>query len=165
MGAGYVLECKTPFCRYRRFLSAGVGMRFPVVYQEVMEKARNGEFSEEHAQFLQDHPDGAINAETNIYQCRDCGYYFSGYDLGMYLPKGDNPDVPEKGRWSVAFPAEGMSYVSPYELKTRYKLYKAYPHHCPKCNGEAGITEEVKDVSEKCPKCGSDLKVSSVLWD
>ncbi len=165
MGIGYALECKTPFCRYSRLLVTGVGMRFSFVYQEVMEKARKGEVSEEHTQFLQDHPDGVINAKKNIYQCRDCGYYFSDYNLDMYIPKGDNADAPEKGRRSVAFPSEGMSYVSPFELKKRYKLYQTYPHHCPKCKGEVDVTEEVKDVSEKCPKCGKELKVSFILWD
>lgn len=48
MGAGYVIECTNRFCKYKKHLFAGLGMRFPAVYEEVMAKARNGEFSEEH---------------------------------------------------------------------------------------------------------------------
>lgn len=165
MGAGYVIKCNNPFCKFERHLFAGIGMRFPAIYEEVLEKARKGEFSQEHADFLREHPDGALDAERKIFQCKCCGYYFTDYDLSMYLPKDGIEKNPSKGRWSVAFPAEGRHYVSPYALSSGYKLYRAQSHYCPKCNGEAIETEDVKDVSEKCPNCGKKLEVHSVLWD
>lgn len=165
MGMGYVLKCSNDCCEYERMLFAGVGIGFPETYNELMKDAKAGKISEAHTEFLKENPEGALNAEVRIYQCSKCGHIYTDYDLSMYVRREDYGEIPPKGRWSVAFPAEGVQYVAPYELSEFYRLYKEFPHHCPDCGGKAVVLDVVDQVSEKCPECGSELTVDTLLWD
>lgn len=74
MGAGYVIKCSSFWCRYKRELFAGIGMGFPQTYRELIEKAKAGLISEEHAEFLENNPKGALDAQVCIYRCSGCGH-------------------------------------------------------------------------------------------
>lgn len=177
MGTGYTLRCKR--CGYKISANLGVGFLFPMAYQEAMEAARDGKLGKTVQQFLQEHPDGALNIESVFLQCPDCGTLESGPDLSMYIR---NPDIPrrEHGRWSVPAPFEEMDYVSPMELEQEntYILY-APGHICEKCGKPMkSITDNdlmEKDIgAEKkrgrtgvaCPCCGRSLWIDGVMmWD
>ena len=125
-----------------------------------MEAAKSGKLGKRYQQFLEEHPDGSLNAEVVFLQCTECGVLKCGPDLSMYIR---NPD-----------------YVSPMELEREntYTLY-APGHICRKCGKPMrSITDnelsQVKygsgadggqtDVS--CPKCREPLWIDGVLfWD
>ena len=165
MGAGYVIKCSSFWCRYKRELFAGIGMGFPQTYRELIEKAKAGLISEEHAEFLENNPKGALDAQVCIYRCSGCGHIYSDYVLDMYVPKEEDEDIPERERWSVANPAESIRYVMPYELAGNYRLYKKHSHHCPNCGEEAEVLDKIDHITGKCPNCGGELKADRILWD
>ena len=165
MGAGYSIRCSNCNCDYEKNLFAGVGMMFPKTYAEVMKKARSGRISKEHTRFMKEHPDGAINAEIEIYQCEECGDLFTDYNLSMYIPRERVEKPSKKGIWSVSFPAEEAEYEVPWDLEENYELVKYYQHKCPKCKGKANVVNNIDHVNKKCPKCGSNLIVDFLLWD
>ena len=166
MGFGYILTCPNQECDYKTNLFCGVGMMFHKTYREVMDSARKGLISEKHTQFLKEHPDGAINTDTKIYQCKDCHHIFTEFALDMYIPRyEDYNNLPEKGIWSSANPVEGENYVTPYDLSMYYKLCKRHTHHCPECGGKATVVNNINRIKKICPKCGSPLLEETIMWD
>ena len=163
MGMGYSITCTNPRCSYSASLYSGRGFRFPAVYNETLQKAKDGLISETHTQFFREHPDGAVNAEDKIYECRECAHLFSEQSLDMYVPK--ETDIPSKRKQSVSFPAEGAEYVTAGELFHRYRLFRRHPHFCPNCRGKAKIRRKIEQITEKCPLCGSALQAGLMLWD
>lgn len=153
MGRGYSIRCTNSKCKYSTTLSEGYGFHFFDVYNEALQNAKNGSVSEVHQLFFDKHPEGAINAEEHIYQCKECGHLFSEMSMNMYLPKTEKIDF-------------NLDHVVPDQLSHYYKLSKRYQHLCPNCGGKAKIVKDcVTLVSEKCPCCGSELYVTPLLWD
>ncbi len=177
MGMGFTLRCRG--CGYKISADFGVGFMFPFAHGEIMEKARTGKLGKTVKQFLEEHPDGALNTEKVLLQCTDCGALHCGPDLSMYVR---NPDVPreEKEKWSVAVPAERAEYVSPSELKEgeAYQFY-GYGNICRKCkkpmkpirqedleNHGGGSEEERLRTAVSCPKCREPLWIAGTsYWD
>jgi len=142
-------------------------MLFPIVYEETLKAGREGGLGEDIREFLEEHPDGALDVSEAAYRCGDCGNYASDKVLSMYLPKASKEDAgKEKGRWAVSFSGEGIDYVTPYELKGKYKFYQAHPHHCAACGGRMRKLPE-KDLRAglKCPVCGEMMQTTGYLWD
>lgn len=177
MGTGYTLRCRK--CGYETSANLGVGFLFPIAYQEAMEAARAGKLGKNVQQFLEEHPDGALNMESVFLQCTECGTLKSGPDLSMYIR---NPDIPrrEQGQWSALAPSEGADYVSPVELEEEntYILY-APGQICEKCGkpmksimqndlmeGDAMMEKERGRTVISCPKCREPLWIDrTIMWD
>lgn len=179
MGMCYELECEK--CGYRFYASFGVGFMYPQVYQETKTAALNGELGEEIQKFLQENPDGAVNASRIFGKCTKCGNLETVPDLTMYLPNEKNP-APKKNpqeRWSVAMPFYNADYVAPFDLQYHYKVFAKYQHKCKRCGGDLEtFNEDVFKVSEtngklnldspklKCPNCHAALNLIDLLrWD
>ena len=166
MGQGYVFKCK---CGYSFEPWLGVGIMFPMQYQELKEAAIKGDLGKEIKDFFAEHPEGAIDADTVVARCRKCGKYECVSNLSMYFPK-DNTKKKEKGRWSVAMPFEGEDYVAPWDLQESYELYAKYPHKCEACGGDMDIISE-EDLEQNgliCPICGKPIKYDPddvIMWD
>ncbi len=165
MGMGYDIICTNPKCRYHTSLYSGSGFRYPDVYNEILQKAKDGLISDAHTQFFIEHPNGIVNAEDKIYECQECAHLFSEPSLDMYIPKEIEEDIPSEAKWSIAFPADGTDYVTSSEWSYHYKLFKRHPHFCPNCGGKAKVKRKIERVTEKCPLCGSTLQAVSMLWD
>ncbi|QTE70319.1 hypothetical protein JRC49_10965 [Clostridiales bacterium FE2011] len=176
MGTGYTLGCKK--CGYKISGNLGVGFFFPKAYQETMRAAREGKLGKRIQRFLEEHPDGALKAETVFLQCEECGKLTCGMDLSMYIR---NPEMPRKehGRWSVAMPFEEEDYVSPMELEDEgtYQFYD-YGNLCEKCGKPMKpITDnELMDNNARdendgstvvtCPRCKERLWIEDIImWD
>ncbi len=165
MGQGYEYRCRK--CGKGISVLTGVGFLFPITYAELMEKGRAGELGKEIQEFLNDHADGALNAEEAAYQCKKCGNVISEPILTMYLPKDpEKIKTKHKGRWSIAVPAEDMDYVSPGDLKEDYKVYKIYPHYCGKCGSRMRkLTDKELEAGLNCPVCGEAMESGIIMWD
>lgn len=175
MGRGYLLHCRK--CGYEFSANLGVGFMFPRDYQQTMEAGKEGKLGKEVRQFLEEHPDGALDCNIVVLQCSECGKLESAPDLSMYVPGKDSP-APSSGNWSVAFPHEGTSCVAPWDLD-RYTLVGLYDHRCKKCKGKMKIIKE--DEFERlirgadfdnhptkmpCPKCKELLWLGEIMmWD
>ena len=118
MGHGSEMKCKKCGFMFRAF--TGAGLDFPFVYDETVQKAKDGELGVEIQKFFDEHPDGAINADYVTLCCDECGELFTGQDLTMYVPKMKKPPALKHGKWSVAFPYEERDYVTEYDLELRY---------------------------------------------
>ena len=113
MGTSIEMECNNCHFSFEAFL--GIGFRFPQVYQDTINAAKEGKFGEIVQSFLLEHPDGALNCSMVLLQCTSCDELDKGRDLSMYIPK-DKPAAHD-GIWSVAFPYKNASYVAPRDLK------------------------------------------------
>ena len=170
MGTGYTLRCKK--CGYRISGNLGVGFFFPKAYQETMMAAREGKLGERIQRFLEEHPDGALKAETVFLQCEECGKLTCGMDLSMYIR---NPEMPRKehGRWSVAMPFEEEDYVSPMELEDEgTDQFYDYGNLCEKCGKpmkpitDNDLMKNRERTEIACPKCKEWLWIDKMLmWD
>ena len=135
MGDGYIFRCS--HCDYDFTAYLGVGMMYPAFCQSVMEKGRKGELGPKLQRFLEEHPDGAVDCENVVLRCTACGELDCGPSLNMYVPKEGYTPGPSEGPWSTAMSGEGMSYITPWDLKTHYLLKARYPHRCEKCGKPA----------------------------
>jgi predicted Zn-ribbon and HTH transcriptional regulator len=82
----------------------------------------------------------------------------------VYVPKTPGTQKKNKGRWSVAVPAEDVEYVSSFE---DYKEFMKYPHTCKKCGGRMQILSS-KEVDEGliCPVCKRKMDIDDIImWD
>ena len=165
MGIGHSFYCEK--CDHSYRVSDGVGFLFPMVYEETIRDGRAGKLGEEIKTFLEEHPDGALDAGNGAYRCNNCGNLQSEKVLTMYLPKdGLRLDAKDKGRWSVAYEGEGNEYVAPSELKEGYKFYKIHPHYCEQCgNRMKRLTEKEIKAGIRCPSCGEMMKEGIIFWD
>lgn len=165
MGQGFNMVC--PKCGYGIEAWLGVGMMYPLTYEKTIAAAEIGALGEQMANFLQEHPDGAIDASYVVGRCKKCGELENLMDLSMYLPKENfKPDKP-KGRWSASMPFEEAEYVSPWDLEEPYELFARYPHRCKKCGGEMKLFTEETIGRIKCPRCKLRLEETAppILWD
>ena len=166
MGTEYVFKC--PKCDYHIFIPLGVGFLFPQVYNEMVEKAKSGEFGETIKDFLNTFPEGKIDAETALYVCQKCGNMEVLPDLSMYIPKGELPEKDNNIPWSVAFPFKGESYVTHMDLENDYVIFEEYKHKCCKCHGDYTLLtrDDIPKGALKCPHCKEVLLLGDIgFWD
>ena len=158
---GTFMEFKCKKCEYKVSASFGVGFLFPQVYEETIQATKNGELGEKIQKFLQENPDGAIDASNVLSVCYNCGNAEIVKRLSMYLPKENISRIEDDSnrRWSVGMPFYGAKYVDPFDLKKDYKFVLKYPHRCKNCGNKVKIFNE-KNVKEmKCPKCDSIMEL------
>ena len=159
-----------PKCGYAFGGDLGVGLLYPKLYRETVEKMKAGEYGEEARQFFIDCPEGAVDCESVLFQCDDCHQYFFDLKLSMYIPR-DGITIPtEPVRWSVEFPFKGVPYASKYDLENDYELYAEYGHRCQNCGGKLSyVTNDIRFLLERkiaCPICHTEMKLSNTMfWD
>ena len=153
-------------CGFTFESSIGIGMMFPVVYSETVSKMKAGIYGKQGNEFFKQFPDGAIDCENVILQCQKCRNLMKKKDLTMYVPKEKgNPTEEKKRRWSVAFPASDISYVSPMDLQENYFEYQKYNHKCPECSGTDFVIYSVNNCPDlKCPRCNIILEICDIAF-
>ena len=142
MGRIYSFYCKK--CKYRLETSLGIGMMFPLVYKNIVEKSKNGELGEEIQKFFIDNPNGVVDVENVLGFCEECGEYETIKDLTMYVPKTN-------------YEESAKDYVFYRDLKEHYKIFKEYRHKCKNCGSDLKIVlHEESDKHKRniiCPIC------------
>ena len=143
MGYGYSYSC--PNCTYTYTCEEGVGMLFPIVYEETIKKAKSGKMGKTLKSFFDEHDNGAIDARYVTLCCNKCGNLTNRMDLSMY--------VPEKGIKALGF-----------NLDKYCEKYADYPHKCGKCRSSMHIV--TKDEIMLCPNCREPLQRDKTFcWD
>lgn len=158
MGQGISVKCNK--CGYSFDACTGVGMLFPSVYQENVEKMKRGELGQEGKEFFEKYPNGVINSEQAVAKCRKCGNYDIVDDLTMYKPK-EGVKVPDE-----------VAYIFEDDIKEAYEKYMDYPHVCSKCGGHTKVYKSFAKKAMKgelsCPKCDGFMMMDfsqMVMWD
>ena len=169
MGQGYNLHCRK--CGYATTLTLGVGFAYNEIYAEAQEKGKRGDLGDEVRQFLEENSSGIIDFEPVALLCEKCGEYVAEPSFNMYIPDEAVKATEEpKSFWSYIFPffkKKNNEYISPLDFKSRYKLYKEYPHICEKCGEKMKMFGENDIQKLKCPKCKEAVLESQIayLWD
>ncbi len=165
MGNGYRFHCEK--CNVDFDAIEGVGMMFPMLYEETIQKGKAGQLGEDIQHFLAENPDGALDVSYAPYFCKKCGTLESKLILTMYLPKNKEYKNDEnQGRWSEAFSGEGINYDAPWDLKELYKFHKIHLHYCSQCGSRTKrLTEQELTAGIRCPSCGELMRKSLILWD
>ena len=178
MGYGVNIHCK---CRDQE-LWLGVGMAFPMVYQETMEDIRSGKYGKEMAKLANETELVTVDAELTPYLCESCGLVEANPCLDLYKP--NDIEAARKaviGNWTAAEPRSNKTVGElgdwPYwtppsndeddfgENEGNYVLLKEYEHMCPECKKlMKKVTDDFENI--KCPKCGEKYQTfPGVLWD
>ncbi|MBR2531927.1 MAG: hypothetical protein IKE56_04575 [Lachnospiraceae bacterium] len=165
MGYGFHFRCGK--CNYSFNASLDVGMLFPLTYEETVKAGREGKLGDDIRDFLEKHPDGALDVSGAAYKCSKCGNLASDKVLTMYLPKAPEArQEKEKGCWSVGFTGDGIDYVAPWELKTDHKFYRIHPHYCKECGSRMRkLSEKELKAGLWCPHCGERMEQGGYDWD
>ena len=153
MGIGIEFTCNK--CGHDYCATAGIGFRFPSVYQETVEEVKNGKHGEDWKKLFESTPGAAINAEKEFYVCPGCGTFDTEPNLAVYAPKDMTNPKDE----------EIHEYHTLHELQTEYHLVKSFMHKCPKC-GERMHKYRTTDYL-RCPECNEGQMEPSgeLLWD
>ena len=185
MGSGRGFFCT--HCNYKVAARWGKGFRYPLVYQETIQGMKEGRYGNVAKAFLDEHPDGAVNAEKTLAKCEKCGKYDNVQDLTMFIPKEGyihkvNPDQI----WSTSAHFKDFDYVNSFDLESHYTEFKKYPHKCKYCGGAMviipfysykinpkgrGVDEISKQIASTikeidCPICGEKMiALEFIDWD
>lgn len=173
MGYGLNVGCK---CRSQE-LMLGVGLAFPMVYEETMHDIKSGKYGKEMKDLANNIELVTVDAEGEIYFCEKCGNVESLQPLDLYAPKDVNKIKKRVvGRWSASEPQQnktveelgGLPYWTPREDVENgdYVLLKEYIHVCPECGGIMKKISEEELKKKKCPKCKEQYEIfEGCLWD
>lgn len=148
MGQGGAYRCDK--CGYQVEAWTGMGFLYPMVCEENIEKAKNGELGEELKKLFEEYPNGKLDCQEVLKRCENCGEYEVVTDLGFYIP--ENNEKANEDIWNL----DG------------YKKIESYKHLCASCGGELMDLESGEGgyVNLVCPQCGETLElVDRVLWD
>lgn len=145
MGYGYAYICKK--CKKCYSIYLGIGMAFPIVYQEIVANIKFGNYGDEWRKFFNSVPYTVVDAEGYLYKCETCGNWEVAPSLDIYAPKNSyNEKTIEE--------LNNIPFVSKYKLKYDYHLFKRYIHKCSKCGTEMRkITDDSDFMNLNCPKC------------
>ena len=124
---GRLLTYYCSSCGFSLDAKEGNGFHYPNLYEKTKEKMINGQMGSDAKWFFEEHPDGAINVEYTMAQCKQCNNLENVLDLTMYVPKtGYIHEIDPKQKWSTAAPYYGKDYVIPYDLEKNWNQYKLF---------------------------------------
>ena len=167
MGVGYELECKS--CGKSHAVLLGSGMRFPVVYEKLVTDIEAGRYGKECQELAAQTPFFAIDAESYLFCCENCGFWECAPSLSIYAPK-DIEKVLNKRYGEKTVREWGRApYVMTKDLESDYTLVKERIHTCDRCGSDMRISSEreAQRTALKCPDCGGELERNPlcILWD
>jgi len=164
MGEGYSYTCK--ICNHKYWVTTGVGMMYPMVYQDTLNAIAKGKYGSKLKELFNSTPYAAIDAANTVYICGECCSWELARNLTLYAP--NNPDdIPQK-QYGIKTVAEWghVPYVMPWNLEEEYHIVKRHYHHCSKCGKRMHKASSTELVNLPCPKCGSANHADGTIdWD
>lgn len=160
MGTGYNYVCKTCGKEFTAYL--GVGFKYPQLYQDVMNSAREGKLGIKVKQFIINNPHAAIDPKQlqrnvkNVVTMRQ-------YQIQECTCQKENGSLIHKGNWTVGDFDDKNEYVFEFD---QYDLIDRYDHKCTSCGGRMQVLQDEEPESLKCPACGDEMVVrDAIMWD
>ena len=164
MGQGYQYICKK--CQHQYGVCPGMGFSYPQDYQDFLKEIADGKYGEKRKHLVAETPYVAVNAETIVFICNDCGYWEEGQNPTLYAPH-DPESISKELFGSKTVKEWGfVPYVTPGKLRKNYHLLESYRRLCSKCGGKMhkATKKELKTLS--CPKCGEpNISEDIMMWD
>ncbi len=158
MGKGYSYACS---CGKHYSVYPGSGMLYPDVYRKTIERIAAGRYGAEWKKAYLSTPHAAINADTVIYVCSDCGVWKADTDISLYAPND-----PEIYRTPDGTETDEPPYVAEWELKTGYHLVKRYFLRCRRCGRRMHKASPAELENLPCPACGrKNRPACGIMWD
>lgn len=164
MGSGYDFKCKK--CQKEYSVMFGIGMLYPDVYQETVADIKNGKYGLEWQQLMNAEEYVAVNAEIEVYICRECKHWKTDLNLSLYRPK--DVEAIRNKQYGIKTVEEwgDVPYVVEYELKEEYNLIKVYVHKCEKCGKPIYKANDTEIENLPCPYCGTENVPDGICtWD
>ena len=160
MGMNCELRCDG--CGYSLEVSAGVGMMYPNVCQNTLERIKAGDYGPDYQTDALNTPNAAVHIERELYRCTTCNALRNELTLELCAPIGrlKPRDVP----FSSACPRSDVDYVMEKDIGTRYKVIRGQLHVCAHC-GRLMIPVDFREKIP-CPKCSKPLaRIDGMCWD
>ena len=162
MGQGYKYICKKCYEVYS--LYTGIGLGFPHFYQQTLKEVARGKYGSKEKELFKKIPFLGVDAETNYYECDNCGYWEAQECLDLYQPKNVEKLKKKQFGEKTAEEWSEVPYATHFDLKQDYKLIKKRIQECPKCHSI--MKEKNRKTIISCPNCGTrNRPVEEVLWD
>ena len=161
----YLFRCE--HCGFEDDIYVGVGWKFYQIYDQIVEKIKNGYYGEKWQALYANNPKAIVNTALTLYVCSSCGHYMSDYNLGLYALKEGLTNEEVKLADQDPESSE-MKPVYLYNMMWSIQYYRKlgdYVHRCPACNKRmhiGGYTD--KPI---CPKCGKNGSIGygRIIWD
>jgi len=164
MGRGEIYKCSK--CGNEYSVYFGTGFSFDSVYGETMEDVASGKYGEERKELLEKVKYIAVDSESDVYICGNCGFWKQEQGLGLYKPKNPEKIAKEKFGDKTVEELGYVPYVMRYKLLEDYRLVKTYVHRCDKCGRRMRRATEEDLGRLPCPVCGTEnLMTRQILWD
>lgn len=161
MGYGTVYNCKN--CGECYAVMLGVGMNYPFVYDEIMEKIFKGEFGEDFQKIAEKTENVVVDAVNYLYVCEKCGYWGENHGLDLYQVKNENLIKENKDKsknW-----IEGWRF---FKHNTKdFWILKRVKWICPQCKSNMKRFGEIDKLPIlKCSQCHEELvENGGFCWD
>lgn len=163
---GYGLGFKCSKCQKDYDVFLGIGMMFPKVYKELVEKIRSGKYGSEWKTLIDSEDNVVVDAEKTVFCCPECAAWRAEPNLSLYVAV--NEDAIKEAKSGYPY-MHKMSPIAEFMMtKPEYKLLKQYDHKCKKCKIVMHEASDDELRSLPCPKCGAapDEEHSSCFnWD
>ena len=166
MGRGIGLKCSK--CGNEYSANTGIGFLYPQVYQKTLEDIKNGKYGKEWKDLALSEDLVAVDAESYLYICGECGHWDVEKGLSLYIPNDVNELMKkEYGDKTVKQRGE-VPYVMSDDLRNDYHLLKGWDHKCPKCGASMHMATRSEETSIPCPACGAapvEGYTDLIRWD
>lgn len=161
MGDGLILHCEK--CGERYPLMLGVGMGYPMEYDEIMEKLFKGEFGANLQKIVESTNNVVVDAKDYLYVCEKCGFFNVYNALDLYQVTNEDmikESINEDKKW-----LNGWHFFK-HDAKN-FRILKRVKYACPKCKGRMKRYSEYDKIPElECPDCHEKLvKGGYICWD
>ena len=157
MGQGFEYHCRK--CKKEYAASFGGGMRYPTVYERIMDEMRSGKYGLESQKLVSTIPYCAVDASKAVYLCKKCNKWEVLPSLSLYAPR-DMDHIQRKLELygQVLCPNK-------VDLKYSYRIVYRHYHKCSLCGSRMRKLSLHEAEYLPCPRCGEINKGSGVLWD
>ncbi len=165
MGEGISFTCK--HCGKENCALWGIGMIFPLSYQETIQQVKNVECGAEYKELAESFPLFAVNSEKYVFTCDRCNTWRCDKDMSLYVPNNI-----EKYKRKKIDEMYWPYYETEDSLEQDYRLVKKVNHRCDKCKRpmrRMSHDEAMNRLSTGwCGYCGAvnnTEDISHVMWD
>ena len=164
MGYGYDYKCKT--CKKKYSVRLGIGFSFPSVYRRLLSDIKDGKYGDTFKNILESKKYVAVDAEKELYICKNCGKWETNYILNLYIPKNIEKLLNKQYGIKTVREWGYVPYVMEYDLIKNYKLLRRYVHVCSNCGKRTHKANETDLGQLTCPHCSTKNAIESYVdWD
>ena len=168
MGRGNTYKCEK--CDEVYNITLGVGMLYPIAYEELIEEIKSGAYGDDWKELFLSWDFVVADAKLYFYYCESCGQWEVSKDASLYAPNDVESLKKEQFGEKTVEEWGYVPYADTADDET-YHLLKKRIHVCLKCNSEMTRYNESQlndPVFNElgCPECGTiNPNLGMLFWD